>query len=56
MMKKNWNVGVWIPVCIGAGTAIGVAIDNLAVGIGIGTFVGALVEAIKLLHRKNSLP
>lgn len=53
MMKKNRNVGVWIPVCIGAGTAIGVAIDNLALGIGIGTFVGALLVVIILLRRKQ---
>ncbi|GGE19576.1 hypothetical protein GCM10011360_05400 [Primorskyibacter flagellatus] len=38
------NMGAWIAVGIGIGTAFGVAMDNIGAGIAVGAGIGAALE------------
>jgi zinc transporter ZupT len=39
------NMGTWVALGIGMGTAIGVALDNIGAGIAIGAGMGAALGA-----------
>jgi len=44
--KITNNLGFWIAIGLMAGTGIGVAIDNLAMGMGIGMLIGVVIGII----------
>lgn len=36
----------WLALCVGIGTALGVAFDNLAMGVGLGAGIGAALQGM----------
>jgi len=53
-MKKNIGLGTWIPISVGVGTAIGVAMDNIGIGIIMGVMIGTLLTGIRFMNRRKA--
>lgn len=53
--RPGGALGAYLAIGIGAGTAIGVALDNIGLGIGIGLAIGiALGAAADASHRRTA--
>lgn len=48
------NMGVWLAVSAGVGTAIGAATHNLAMGLALGIVLGAVGDVLLRRQRRNS--
>lgn len=53
-MKKETGFGTWIPISVGVGTAIGVAMDHIGIGIAIGIMFGGLLTGIIFINRRKA--
>lgn len=53
IMKDTVNPGFWIAIGAGIGTAIGVALGNLAIGIAIGAGIGTAIGFASMNQKKD---
>jgi hypothetical protein len=52
-MMNKLNLGVAIALAVGIGTALGVAFDNIAMGVALGAGFSSILIALRASKNKN---